>query len=171
MKTNKFMKWSWTLMVLFLVLSIYDFKFGILGFICMTAPLYHVLKGDGKVHCQKYCPRGSILGRFLEKISMQNSLPKFMMKKAFKNVLLLLMISVFSFSMYHAGFNYNKIAFSVFRFMTISLILGFVLGVFFKPRSWCVICPMGHGSGLIDSKFKLKLKKKKQIELKQKKAA
>jgi hypothetical protein len=23
------------------------------------------------------------------------------------------------------------------------------MGVFFKPRSWCQVCPMGHATGLI----------------------
>lgn len=136
-------------MILFLTLSIYDFKFGILGFICMGAPIAHALKGDGKIHCQKYCPRGSLLGKFLNKISMKNNHPKFMTTKQFKNFMLFFMLVVFTVSMVHTGGDYNKIAFSMFRFMTMSLILGIILGLVYKPRTWCIICPMGHATGLI----------------------
>ncbi len=72
-----------------------------------------------------------------------------MMKKSFKHGLLVVMVTVFSISMYHAGWNFNKIAFSMFRFMTMSLAIGIIMGVFFKPRSWCTVCPMGTGTGLI----------------------
>ena len=148
------MKWSWFLMVLFLTLSILDFRFGLFGFVCMGAPLYHALRGRGKIHCAKYCPRGSLLGSFLKKLSLNNTAPKFLFTKKFKNALLIFMLSVFAFAMYHTGGEIHKIAFAMFRFMTTSLILGIVMGIVFKPRSWCGVCPMGHGTVLIDQQMK-----------------
>jgi len=143
-------------MVLFLTLSIIDYRFGVLGFICMGAPIYHALRGRGKIHCAKHCPRGSLLGKFLQKISMNNTLPKFMKTKKFKTGLLMLMLSVFAFGMLHTGGDPGKIAFTMFRFMTSSLIVGIIMGVFFKPRSWCAVCPMGYGTVLIDQQLKKK---------------
>lgn len=149
MKKKTHMNWSWIFMILFLTLSIYDFKFGILGFICMGAPIYHAIKGDGKIHCQKYCPRGSLLGKFLESISLKKNHPKFMTTKKFKNFMLILMMSVFTVSMIHTGGEFKKIAFAMFRFMSVSMLLGIIMGVIYRPRTWCVICPMGHAAGLI----------------------
>ena len=154
MKNKSHMKWSWIFMILFLTLSIVDFRFGILGFICMGAPIYHALRGRGKIHCSKYCPRGSLLGVFLKNLSLNRTMPRFMLKKWFKNGLLILMLSVFSFAMYHTGGDPSKIAFAMFRFMTTSLILGILMGIVFKPRSWCAVCPMGHGTVLIDKQMK-----------------
>ncbi|EOD01586.1 hypothetical protein [Caldisalinibacter kiritimatiensis] len=153
MKHKSHMNWSWIIMITFILLSILDIRFGILGFLCMGAPLYHALRGRGKVHCIKYCPRGSLLGKFLSEISLNNNLPKGMNTKKFKNILLTLMIVLFSFSLYHAGFDFERIAFSVFRFMTVSLVVGIIVGVIFRPRSWCVICPMGHATGIIRNKM------------------
>lgn len=147
------MKWSYVIMLIFLTLGIIDIRFGIFGFACMGAPMYHALRGRGKIHCQKYCPRGSLLARVLESISLKNKLPKFMASKKFKNGLLTAMVLLFSISMYHAGFNFNRIAFAMFRFMSMSLLVGIITGIIFKPRSWCVVCPMGHASGLIDTNF------------------
>lgn len=148
------MQWTWLLMISFLTLGMMDFRLGILGLICMTAPLYHVFKGEGKAHCRSYCPRGSLLQRALEGLNYGAEMPKFMRTKAFKNALLMTMLSVFSFSMVHAAPDLNKMAFAIFRFMSLSLIIGILMGVTFKPRSWCVVCPMGHGAGLIDKGLK-----------------
>ena len=149
MKRKSHMKWSWILIVSFFVLSILDFKFGILGLICMGAPMYHAIKGHGKVHCSHYCPRGSFLGKFLNKISLNNNPPKWMKGKLAKNILLILMITLLTISMIHAKGDFNKIAFSLFRFMGASFVVGILMGVLFKPRSWCQVCPMGHATGII----------------------
>jgi hypothetical protein len=115
----------------------------------MGAPIVHALKGEGKVHCQKYCPRGSLLAKFLNRISFNNNPPKMMTKKQFKHGLLILMMTVFSLSMLHTGGDFNKIAFAMFRFMSVSMLLGIIMGVVYRPRTWCVVCPMGHAAGLI----------------------
>jgi len=148
-KAKSHMKWSWIFMILFIVLSIIDIRFGILGFICMTVPMYHAIKGRGKIHCSHYCPRGSLLGNFLKSVSLQNNLPKNLKGKTVKNILLILMMTMFSISLIHAGPNFTKIAFAVFRLMMSSLALGVVMGIIFKPRSWCQVCPMGYATGLI----------------------
>lgn len=146
------MKWSWVLMIIFIVLSIIDIRFGLLGFVCIGTPIYHALRGRGKIHCSKYCPRGSLLGKFLQEISFQNNLPKSFKVKTVKNILLILMGVMFSISMYHALNSPDVIkamGFGVFRLMMSSLVVGIIMGVIFKPRSWCQVCPMGHGTALI----------------------
>lgn len=150
-KVKSHMEWSWIIIVSFFLLSIIDIRFGLFGFACMAAPILWALGGKGKIHCSHYCPRGSFFGKMLPYISFDRNLPKFMGTKTFRNILLALMIAMFSFSLYHAGFNYYRIAFSVFRFMLASFIIGFILGVIYKPRSWCKVCPMGHAAGLINN--------------------
>lgn len=165
MKNKKsHMEWSWIIIVLFFVLSIVDFRFGILGFICMGAPLYHALKGDGKIHCVKYCPRGSFLGKIVGKISLNKKMPKFMKTNLFKDILLIIMILLLSFSIYHAKGDFNKIAFSMFRFMGSSFIVGILFGIFFNGRSWCVVCPMGRATSKIQ-KMDLNFSKEKYENL------
>ncbi|MPN28169.1 hypothetical protein SDC9_175608 [bioreactor metagenome] len=151
--------WSWILMITFLTLSILDYRFGILGVVCMGAPMYHAIRGRGKVHCSFYCPRGSILGKFLKNISLNNNLPKAAKSNLVKNLLLTIMITLLTIALYHAnheGFNFLKTSFALFRFMTISLLVGTIMGIIFKPRSWCQVCPMGHGTALIDKVVKCK---------------
>lgn len=154
MRKKSYQKWSWIFMILFIGLSIIDIRFGMLGFICMTVPIYHALKGRGKIHCSHYCPRGSLLGNFLKNISLQNNLPKWVKIKTAKKVLLTWMMVMFTVSLINAGPNINRIALAIFRLMTSSLALGVIMGIIFKPRTWCQVCPMGYGTELITKKIK-----------------
>lgn len=154
MRKKSYQKWSWIFMILFIGLSIIDIRFGLLGFICMTVPIYHALRGRGKIHCSHYCPRGSLLGNFLKNISLQNNLPKWVKIKTAKKVLLTWMMVMFTISLINAGSNINRIALAIFRIMTSSLALGVIMGIIFKPRTWCQVCPMGYGTELITKKIK-----------------
>ncbi|MGX8796920.1 4Fe-4S ferredoxin [Fusibacter sp. JL298sf-3] len=149
MSKKSHMSWSWVIIVSFFVLGVIDMRFGILGMFCMGAPIYHAVRGRGKIHCVKYCPRGSFLGKFLDKISIGAPMPKWMTTKRFKNLLLVLMLSVFSLAVYHSGGDFRKLAGAFFRFMGMSFIVGILIGIVFKPRSWCTVCPMGHATHLI----------------------
>lgn len=148
-KKKSHQSWSWILMVSFFILSIVNIYFALLGFLCMTMPIYHAIKGRGKIHCSHYCPRGSFLGKFLSNLSFKRDLPNFMKTKLFKNILLSMMIIMLLVSIIMANGNIKLIGFSIFRFMLASSIVGIIMGIIFKPRSWCQVCPMGHGTGMI----------------------
>ena len=161
------MEWAWIIIVTFFVLSIVDFRFGVLGFICMGAPIIQALKGNGKVHCVKYCPRGSFLGQVVDRLSRGYKMPKFMKNNRFKDGLLFLMVVMLTISMSHANGDYSKIAFTMFRFMGSSFIVGILMGIFFKGRSWCVICPMGRATSKIQQvqlTLDLMINKKEPLE-------
>lgn len=141
--------WSWILIILFFLLSIVNVYFGFLGLICMTKPMYHAFKGRGKIHCSHYCPRGAILGKSLKNFSFNKNLPDWMRTNFFKNTLIFLMLFMFAFSIFHSGGDMKKIAFAITRLMFASFAVGIIMGVFFKPRAWCQVCPMGTGTGYI----------------------
>lgn len=164
-KPKSHMEWSWVILIGFLLVSIIDARFGILGVICIATPLYHAFRGRGKVHCSHYCPRGSLLGKMLARISLQNNMPAWLRGKTAKNALLSLMLIMFGISLYHAGFNYVKISFAIFRLMSASLVLGIVMGVIFKPRSWCQVCPMGYGTGIIKNYKDIQDMKNKSVDI------
>ncbi len=151
LKKKSHMEWSWVLMVIFFALGIYNVIFGILGFLCMITPMVYAMKGEGKIHCSHYCPRGSLLGKFLEKISANRPLPSAIRTKWFKNLLLGMMITMLTIALIHADGDINKIGFALLRFMTLSFAAGIAMGVFFKPRSWCQVCPMAHATGIIEN--------------------
>lgn len=143
------MKVSWSFFLLFFVLSIFDVKFALLGLTCMFLPLYQSLRGRGKIHCSGYCPRGSFLHNFFSKVSMRKAAPAFVRSSMFKNGVLLIMMGFFIVSLYFAGGDYVKSAMVVLRMVIVSTVIASLLGLIFKPRTWCTVCPMGHLSGTI----------------------
>ncbi|MCT4611845.1 MAG: 4Fe-4S ferredoxin [Clostridia bacterium] len=154
MKRKSYMNVTWVLMIIFFVLSIVNIYFGLLGFICMFMPLILVFKGEGKIHCSKYCPRGSFLGKIIDKISIGNTKPKFMNSIYFKEGLLVFMFTSFGISLYFTDFEPEKVAFAVFRLLFSSSILAVLMGIVYKPRTWCQVCPMGNLTGKIHKKRK-----------------
>ncbi len=80
------------------------------------------------------------------------------------------MITVFSISLYHAFQQPNiikAVGFSMFRLMMSSLSLGILMGIVFRPRSWCQVCPMGYSTELIkNSKDKNNKKETQDISKK-----
>ncbi len=153
---NSYMKWSWIFFLSFMGLGVIDIRFAALGLICMISPILFSSTGKGKKHCSSYCPRGSFLGKFLDKFSIGHNVPSFMKSKSLKNGILIFMLSVFSFSLYKGGFTLSNIGFTVFRLVFVTTIIGIFLGIFYKPRIWCTICPMGHASHLIDIRVREK---------------
>ena len=148
-KKTSHMAWSWIIMIIFLALSVLDLRFGLGAVFCMTIPMIHAVRGHGKIHCSHYCPRGSLFGKFLQNVSLRNSLPAFMRTTAFKNGLLSLMVIMLTISLSHNHDSIQAIGMALFRFMAASLAVGLLLGVFYQPRSWCQVCPMGHATSLI----------------------
>lgn len=143
------MKVSWSFFIIFFILSIFDVKFALLGLICMVLPLYQSFRGRGKVHCTGYCPRGSFLHNFFSKLSMRKTAPAFVRTSLFKNMVLLFMMGFFTVSIYFAGGDYVKSAMVVLRMVIVSTVVASLMGLIFKPRTWCTVCPMGHLSGAI----------------------
>lgn len=146
---NNWLNYAWIIIVSFFLLGILDFRFGLLGFFCMGAPIYHALKGEGKKHCAKYCPRGSFLGKIVGHLSLGIVFPQKFRTRTIKHVLLVLMVTLLTLSLSHAGMNIAAVGFVLFRFMLMSFIVGILMGILFKPRSWCQVCPMGHAASLI----------------------
>ncbi|SHK14756.1 4Fe-4S binding protein [Tepidibacter formicigenes] len=153
-KRKSYLTWSWILFITFMVLAIYDIRFAAFGLACMISPIVFSSTGQGKVHCSHYCPRGSFLGKFLNKLSIGYNVPSFMKNKLFKHTILIFMLTSFSLSLYKRGLTLTNIGSTIFRLVFVTTIVGIFLGIIYKPRTWCTICPMGHASNLIDKKVK-----------------
>lgn len=148
---NSIQDWSFIFIILFFILCFIHPMFGLFGFVCMFVPMILALTGYGKSHCSHICPRGSFLGFFLQKISLRNKLPKFCRTTLFKALVLSWMMSMFVINIITSWPSVIALASGMFRMMFMSFIIGVVLGIIYIPRSWCQICPMGFGSGLLSN--------------------
>ncbi|MBZ4683206.1 MAG: hypothetical protein PWP46_911 [Fusobacteriaceae bacterium] len=139
-----YLKWNWMLMIVFLLLAIINPLFGLAALLCMVPAVYVSIKEKKKTFCGFYCPRGNFLTKLLQKISLNKKAPKFFQSRKFKALFFTLMFGFFIYSLTKTGGDLHKIGFVFFRFILTSTIVGSILGVFFKPRTWCQVCPFGY---------------------------
>lgn len=143
-------KWTWVFTVTWMVAAQFWPVFGLFGFVCMFTPILLAATGWGKMSCARICPRGSFIGTFTRYVSLGLKMPVWMHSKLFRLLLFSVMIGTFIGHM--AWAIPQGIAVTgehVLYFMEAATLFAVLFGVLFKPRSWCVICPMGFTAGLI----------------------
>lgn len=103
----------------------------------------------GRLYCGWVCPMGAFHERVLTLFSIKKGMPSFIKQSWFRWLLFAGMMSFLGYQLYMTGGHELKVA-SVFRMMwIISTAAAISIGIFFKPRSWCKICPMGSMLGIM----------------------
>jgi hypothetical protein len=98
---------------------------------------------NGRKGCTKFCPRGIFISVFMPFISLNKKIPKFMLGKKAKYIVLAVFISLLSFKLFNAGWNLAQIGSVMISMCITSTVIAVILGVLFKPKSWCTVCPLG----------------------------
>jgi hypothetical protein len=93
--------------------------------------------------CSKVCPRGKALGFIMRGNTRRKALPRFMLSIQFRRLLCGAMMFCVIGSLVRTGGEIRGVGTVFWALCAISLSTGLVMGYFFKPRSWCAICPMG----------------------------
>lgn len=119
--------------------------FTVLGLIT----LFLVLAGHrGRFYCGWLCPMGAFHERFLARISMHRPIPGLFKTSWFRWLVFVVMMS-FMLNRLYAAWGDPKAVGGVFRMMWIvSTSIAIGLGIYFKARVWCTICPMGSLQGV-----------------------
>jgi len=97
----------------------------------------------GRRWCDWWCPRGSFLNQCLDPISRKKPIPRFVRGLLFRLFMMGIMMTVFSVRIYQLWPDPVKIGGFFIVFLTVTTVAGVLLGVAFKPRSWCAFCPVG----------------------------
>ncbi len=93
--------------------------------------------------CSTVCPRGRALGFLLRESPRRKALPAFMLTPNFRKLLCGGMMFCVIGSLVRTGGDLGRMGAVFWTLCAISLSGGLLLGIFFKPRAWCAICPMG----------------------------
>lgn len=142
--------WTWTIMIVWMVIANFWPPFGLYGFVCMFTPIIIALSGREKMYCARICPRGSFIGKFTKHISLRINMPNWMHTKTFRFALWAIMMGSFiGLMIWAVPKGVYTLGKTILYFMELVTILALITGIVFKPRSWCTICPMGFTSGNI----------------------
>jgi hypothetical protein len=141
-KFKSIQNYTWIYFLAMMFLANYNGYFGLLGFISMLTPIVLSGMGYGRLFCSHICDRGSFLGKVKYLNLGRYSLPMKYQSRPFRFLYLFIMLGHFSINLFLAE-NLYQVGYAVFKLFLSSTMLGILLGIIFKPRTWCQICPMG----------------------------
>ena len=153
-------KYSFTLLIAFIALGMFDLRFAVIAAICMVAPII-VSIFKGRFWCGNLCPRGNFYDNVVSKFSNKRKPPKFFKSYYFRAIILTIMMTVFISGVSKNWGNLYGIGMVFYRLIVVTTIIGIVLSLFYNHRTWCSFCPMGTMASVV-SKFR---KSKKVLQV------
>ena len=126
------------------------YYYPLLGFIVLgLITIFMVIASHrGRFYCGWLCPMGAFHERFLSLVSFKKAILPVFKTSWFRWLLFALMMGLMFFRIYMAWGDAKEVG-AVFRFMWIvSTGLAIGLGIYFIPRTWCAVCPMGSFQGI-----------------------
>ncbi|MBL4931773.1 4Fe-4S binding protein [Clostridium paridis] len=153
-------KYSFTLLVAFILIGMLDLRIGVLAGICMIAPVI-VSVFKGRFWCGNLCPRGNFYDNVVSKFSNIRKPPKIFKSYYFRALILTIMMMQFIAGIIKNWGNFYGIGMVFYRLIVITTIIGVALSLIYNHRTWCNFCPMGTLAS-ITSKFK---KNKKVLQV------
>lgn len=97
----------------------------------------------GRYWCHNLCPRGAFLDIVMAKVGLKNTMPKTFGKPWFRWIVFALLMGFVLFRLWRAGVNPLAIGAVFVSVCVATTFIAIVLGIIFRNRTWCVICPMG----------------------------
>lgn len=141
-------KYSYALLILFLVVGFFDLRYALAAIICMVAPML-VAIFKGRYWCGNLCPRGNFYDNIVSKFSNKKPVPRFLKSSLFRGFMVIFMLSMFGIGIYKNWGSPYGIGMVFYRLIIVTTVIGIVLSFFFHYRTWCNFCPMGTLASVI----------------------
>lgn len=93
--------------------------------------------------CRSACPNGRALSSGLGSISRRTKLPKRLSSKGFRQALCAFMLFCLVNLLLRFGGGVEASARVFWAVYLISIGISIPMGIYFRPRAWCALCPMG----------------------------
>jgi ferredoxin-type protein NapH len=141
-------KRRWKQLLTFWILpfvSIGGWSYPLLGYfipLCMVAGL-GIAVFRGRNWCDWLCPRGSFWDIALSPISFKRKIPLIFRNSAFRIIIMsiLMLVLLTQLPRYWPSVEGMGRVFVVM--LSVTTVVGIILGIFIHPRTWCSICPIG----------------------------
>ena len=122
-----------------------------LGYIAIAMLLFMLILSlfRGRYYCGWFCAMGSFHERLLALFSRKKKMLPVFKAPWFRWLIFVLMMGLLLSRLILADGDPKKIGAAFVMMWTISTGMGIWLGLLWKPRSWCSICPMGLFQGFL----------------------
>ena len=148
-------KYSFLLLIMFVIFGLFDLRFAVVAVICMAAPVA-VSFFRGRYWCGNLCPRGSFYDNVMIKFTPNKPVPKFLKSTGFRAFMVVFMLSMFGFGIKQNWGNLYGIGMVFYRLIVVTTVVGIILSLFYNQRTWCSFCPMGTLSSWVSRSRKSK---------------
>ncbi len=144
MRKTRWYDFLWVLLVVSLLLPFYNIQLVWLSLAFMAASFLVTLFTNSKTYCNNYCGRGQLyqlLGGKLG-LTLDRRPPGFLRARWFRLCFFAVFLVKFGMMLW-ANPGPVESAGDLQMMMLMTTVLGVAAMFLFKPRSWCVCCPMG----------------------------
>lgn len=143
MKRNaRFQVFNGVFFTMLLVGGWFYYPLGYFMIFCMLmAMVIGIVKG--RWWCDWMCPRGSFWDRYLDIFSLRNKVPSFFRSNLFRLFWLGLLMSMLVVNLVPIWGDIYLMGLPFVMILTVTTVIGLVLGVIYNQRIWCMFCPMG----------------------------
>ncbi|RJQ64943.1 MAG: 4Fe-4S binding protein [Desulfobacteraceae bacterium] len=97
----------------------------------------------GRHWCDWLCPRGSFWDWFLSRVSRNVKVPRVFRSVPFRLLWLGLLMTVLTINLIPVWKDFYLMGKPFVMLLTVTTLVGLILGVIYHPRIWCMFCPMG----------------------------
>jgi len=138
-------------------------RYPLLGYLlplCMMAGMGIALF-KGRYWCDWLCPRGSSWDLLLKRISLKRKIPHFFRSTAFRILIMAILMTVLFTQLPRAWPNIDGMGRVFVMMLSVTTVVGIVLGIPTHHRNWCTYCPVGTmGNWLGRGKYPLTISSK-----------
>ncbi len=122
-----------------------------LGYIVLAMLVFMLILAPfrGRFYCGWFCAMGAFFERILSVVSRKKKMLPLFKEGWFKWSIFVLMMGLLTSRLVLANGDPRKIGAAFVMMWTISTGMAIGLGLVWKPRSWCSVCPMALFQGLI----------------------
>lgn len=135
-------RYSFLVLIAFVILGLFDFRFAIAAVVCMVAPII-VSLFKGRFWCGNLCPRGSFYDNVVSKFSNNKKVPRFLKSNVFRAIMVVFMMSMFAIGINKNWGDLYGIGLVFYRLIVVTTVVGIIMSLFYNQRTWCHFCPMG----------------------------
>jgi len=136
---------------LFLLVVVAGWRYPLLGYFIPMCMLLGIGIGvfKGRKWCDWLCPRGGFFDAWLKPLSPKKEIPKFLKGLPLRLGIIIFLFLVMAIQIIVRWPNPYKIGMFFVVMLTVTTLLGIILGLFFHQRSWCCFCPIGTIANLV----------------------
>jgi len=138
-------RWQMYNGILFLILLAAGWFFPPIGYVMFVWMVLIMGFGmvKGRYFCDWMCPRGSLWDFYLIRLSPKRKIPGLFSHTAWRVAWMAIMMGVLILMITRNWGDWWKLGHSLTLMITVTTVIGLVLGFIYNQRAWCMFCPFG----------------------------